>query len=284
MDLGLSDRVYVVTGASRGLGRACAEQLASEGARLVLNGGDDDALRATAASLGGHERALPVTGDLTEPGLETCLVAAAMARYGRLDGALITVPGGRPGTVMAAEDGDWRLGFESMFLAPLRLARCVGTNVSTEGGSIVLILSTSVRQPIDGLALSNALRPGLAMTAKTLADELGPDNVRVNAVLPGRIESGRIDSVRPDAGRADTDRSESGRSDSGRTDAGRHHPGDPATPRREDGRHSVEPDVPLRRFGEPLEFARPAVFLLSPAASYVTGTVLTVDGGLTRSL
>jgi 3-oxoacyl-[acyl-carrier protein] reductase len=161
-----------------------------------------------------------------------------------------------------------------MFLAPLRLARCVGTNVSSEGGSIVLILSTSVREPIDGLALSNALRPGLAMTAKTLADELGPDNVRVNAVLPGRIESGRIDSARI----------ESGRADAGRTDADRHHPGDPATPRREDGRHSVEADVPLRRFGEPLEFARPAVFLLSPAASYVTGTVLTVDGGLTRSL
>ncbi|HEX2808060.1 MAG TPA: SDR family NAD(P)-dependent oxidoreductase, partial [Kineosporiaceae bacterium] len=86
MDLGLSDRVYVVTGASKGLGRACAEQLAAEGARLVLSDRDEPALRATAASLGGSERALPVSADLSDPGLETCVVAAAIARYGRLDG------------------------------------------------------------------------------------------------------------------------------------------------------------------------------------------------------
>ena len=98
MDLGLSDRVYVVTGASRGLGRACAEQLAAEGARLVLSGRDEDALRATAAALGGSERAIAVSGDLSEPGIETCLVAAAIARYGRLDGALISVGGPPPGT------------------------------------------------------------------------------------------------------------------------------------------------------------------------------------------
>jgi 3-oxoacyl-[acyl-carrier protein] reductase len=251
MDLGLSDRVYVVTGAARGLGRACAEQLAAEGARLVLQGNDEDALRATATALGGSERALPISGDLSDAGLETCLVAAAIARYGRLDGGLITVAGSSPGTVMETEDGAWRLGFESMFLGPLRLARAVGSSVSHEGGSIVLVLSTSVREPIEQLALSNGLRPGLAMTAKTLADELGPENVRVNAVLPGRIESDRP-----------------------RRDPAHH----------DEGRASGDTDIPLRRHGEPLEFARPAVFLLSPAASYVTGTVLAVDGGLTRSL
>jgi 3-oxoacyl-[acyl-carrier protein] reductase len=117
---------------------------------------------------------------------------------------------------------------------------------------VVLVLSTSVREPIDGMSVSNALRPALAMTAKTLSDELGPQNVRVNAVLPGRIDSDR--ARRPDPARAD------------------------------DGRRPGEAEIPLRRFGEPLEFARPAVSLLSPAASYVTGTALTVDGGLTRSL
>lgn len=252
MDLGLSDRVYVVTGAARGLGRACAEQLAAEGARLVLGGGEEEALRSTAAALGGSDRAIPIAGDLSDAGLETCLVAAAIARYGRLDGALVTVAGSAPGTVMETEDGAWRLGFESMFLGPLRLCRAVASGVSHEGGSIVLVLSTSVREPIQQLALSNGLRPGLAMTAKALADELGPENVRVNAVLPGRIESERA-----------------------RRDA--------AT-RPDDGRVGGDGDVPLRRHGEPLEFARPAVFLLSPAASYVTGTVLPVDGGLTRSL
>lgn len=254
MDLGLSDRVYVVTGASRGLGRACAEQLAAEGARMVLSGRDEEALRATARALGGAERAIAVAGDIADPGIETCLVAAAVARYGRLDGALVSVGGPAPGTVMDTEDGDWRLAFESVFLGPLRLCRAVGRNASQEGGSIVLVLSTSVREPIEGLALSNGLRPALAMTAKTLADELGTRNVRVNGILPGRI---------------DTDRSRTADADGGRP---------------EEVRRANEARVPLRRYGEPLEFARPAVFMLSPAASYVTGSVLAVDGGMSRSL
>jgi len=253
MDLGLSDRVYVVTGASRGLGRACAEQLAAEGARLVLCGRDEQALGATAAYLGGPERALPVPGDLSAPGIETCLVAAAMARYGRLDGALISLGGPSHSTAMETDDGAWRLAFESFFLAPLRLARTVGRLSSPEGMSIVLVLSSSVREPIEGLALSNGLRPGLAMVAKNLADELGDRSVRVNAILPGRIDS--------DRGRV--------------LDAGG---------RLDETRRQAEAQIPLGRYGEPLEFARPAVFLLSPAASYVTGTVLAIDGGMTRSL
>ena len=254
MDLGLSDRVYVVTGASRGLGRACAEQLAMEGARLVLSGQDEDALRATGSSLGGPERALAVAGDLSDPGMETCLVAAAVARYGRLDGALVSVGGPSPGSVMETEDGAWRMAFESAFLGPVRLCRAVGKNVSNEGGSIVLVLSTTVREPIEGYALSSGLRPALAMTAKSLADELGPRNIRVNGIMPGRIDADR--SSQPDA----------------------------SAGRGEDTRRSIEATLPLRRYGEPLEFARPAVFLLSPAASYVTGALLAVDGGLTRSM
>lgn len=283
MDLGLSDRVYVVTGASRGLGRACAEQLAAEGARLVLGGHDEDALHGVAAGLGGSERAIAVSGDLSEAGLESCLVAAAVARYGRLDGALVRV--GRPpaGTVLETEDGAWRLAFEGAFLGPLRLARAVSCNVSNEGGSIVFVLSTTVREPTDGFVLSSGLWPGLAMTAKNLAEAVGPRNIRVNGILPGRIDSDRNRRPDPAPGTSTSGTTKStstkGTSASGTSGTGTSGKGPP-----EEDRRTHEATVPLRRYGEPLEFARPAVFLLSPAASYVTGTLLTVDGGMTRSL
>jgi 3-oxoacyl-[acyl-carrier protein] reductase len=254
MDLGLSGRVYIVSGASRGLGRACAEQLASEGARLVINSRNEDSLNATSLALGGSERALPISGDISEPGIETCLVAAAVARYGRLDGALISIGGPAAGTVMDTEDGAWRLAFEALFIGPMRLARAVGKLSSHEGASIVFVLSSSVRQPLDGMALSNGIRPGIAMAAKTLADELGPRNIRVNGMLPGRIDTDRAREVDAAGGKGD------------------------------EARRANETSIPLGRYGEPLEFARPAVFLLSPAASYVTGTTLAVDGGMQRAI
>jgi 3-oxoacyl-[acyl-carrier protein] reductase len=252
MDLGLSDRVYVVTGAARGLGLAAAELLVAEGARLVLCDPDEQELVGVATSLGGPERAIAVSGDITEPGIETCLVAAAIARYGRLDGGLINVSGPAHGRVQDLDDGEWRLSFERAFLGPLRMARTVGKVASREGGSIVLVLSTSVREPGEeatGTAMSDGLRPGLAMAAKSLADELGGRNVRVNGILPGRVDTDRVREF------------------------------DAASVRPEEFRRLHEARIPLGRMGEPLEFARPAVFLLSPAASFVTGTMLAVDGG-----
>jgi 3-oxoacyl-[acyl-carrier protein] reductase len=254
MDLGLTDRVYVVTGASRGLGLACAELLVAEGARLVLNAREEEPLRKAAAALGGPDRALALSGDLSEPGIETCLVAAAVARFGRLDGALISTGGPPAGSVMDVDDATWRTGFESVFLGPLRLARATGTFGSHEGVSILMVLSTSVREPVDGFALSNGLRPGLAMAAKSLADELAERNVRVNGILPGRFDTEGVREL------------------------------DAATGHAEQARHAHESRIPLGRYGEPLELARPAIFLLSPACSYVTGSVLTVDGGMSRSL
>lgn len=255
MDLGLTDRVYVVTGASRGLGRAAAEQLLAEGARLVLCSRDQATLRDVeelAQALGGEVLALP--GDLSDPDLAGRLCASAMARYGRLDGALISIGGPPAGGTEQVTDDQWRSAFETVFLGPLRLARAVVEATSAEGSSVLFVLSTSVRAPIEGLAISNGLRPGLAMAAKTLADEAGPRGVRVNALLPGRVDTDRVRQLDEATGR-------------------------PASTRRD-----WEARIPLRRYGQPAEFGRVATFLLSPAASYVTGAMVPVDGGLTRAL
>jgi 3-oxoacyl-[acyl-carrier protein] reductase len=254
MDLGLTDRVYIVTGASRGLGWAGAEQLAAEGARLVLCSRSEEQLEERARSLGGPERALAVPGDLADPGLPGRLVASANARYGRLDGALISVGGPPAGPTGDLTDTQGKDAFESVFLGPLRLARAVVDATSIEGSSIVFVLSTSVRAPIGGLAASNGIRPGLAMVAKTMADEVGHRGIRVNTLLPGRLDTDRVREL--DAGSSDP----------------------------EETRRQAEATIPLRRYGQPTEFGRVATFVLSPAASYLTGTAIPVDGGATRAL
>ncbi len=254
MDLGLAGRAFLVTGASRGLGLATASVLVAEGARVVLNGRDEKVVAHAAAQLGSHEVALDVAGDLGDPSTAERLPAAALARFGRLDGALLSVGGPVPGDASDLDDEVWRDTFETAYLGPVRVARAVAGSL-TEGGALAFVLSTSVRQPIPALALSNGLRPGLAMYAKTLADELGPRGIRVNGILPGRIETERVRVLDEAAG------------------------DDLASIRRE-----AAAKIPLQRSGKPEEFAKVATFLLSPAASYVTGSMIPVDGGYTRSI
>ncbi|MDP9393896.1 MAG: SDR family oxidoreductase [Actinomycetota bacterium] len=254
MDLGLRDRVFLVTGGSRGLGRATAEVLAAEGAKVVLCARDAERVSAAAAQLGGGDVAMGLDADLSEGGVEGRLVAAAIGRYGRLDGALLSVGGPPSGTVTGTTDAAWRSAFEQVFLGPLRVARAVAAGIGADGGALVFVLSTSVRSPIAGLAVSNGLRPGLAMVAKDLADELAPRNIRVNGLLPGRIDTDRVRELDAAGGRGPK------------------------------ARRDNERAVPLGRYGEPAEFGRAAAFLLSPAASYVTGAMLPVDGGSLRAL
>ncbi|MDX6286541.1 MAG: 3-oxoacyl-[acyl-carrier protein] reductase [Frankiales bacterium] len=249
MDLGLHDRVYIVTGGTSGLGRAGAQALVADGARVVVSSRDETKVTETVASLGGPERAVGVVADNADPGTPEQLVSAAQTTWQRLDGALISVGGPPPGTVMDTTDDQWRSAFESVFLGAVRLARAVAAELSA-GGAIAFVLSTSVRSPIPGLAVSNGLRPGLAMVAKTLADELGPAGIRVNGLLPGRISTQRTMELTPD----------------------------------EQVRRGIAETIPLRRFGDPEEFGQVAAFLLSPAASYLTGVMLPVDGGALRTI
>jgi 3-oxoacyl-[acyl-carrier protein] reductase len=251
MDSQLADRVLVVTGASRGLGRATAELLVAEGARVVVTGRDRDRLDEAVAALG--EGALGVVADNADPAAADEVVTSALHRWGRLDGALISVGGPPTGTVMGTSDETWTTAFESVFVGALRMARTVAGAI--EGpGSIAFVLSSSVKEPLANLAVSNGLRPGLAMAAKTLADELGPRGVRVNGLLPGRVGTERVAELDASTGDADT------------------------------ARERAVATIPLGRYGEPVEFARAAVFLLSPLSSFVSGVMLPVDGGMLRAL
>jgi 3-oxoacyl-[acyl-carrier protein] reductase len=256
MDLQLADRVFIVTGGARGLGRASADVLVAEGACVVLSGRSRESLdEATAAldELAGRRAAVGVVADNAERDTPRRLLAAADDAFGRVDGALISVGGPPKGPVTDISDEQWSAAFESVFLGAVRLAREVGAALPA-GGSLGLVLSSSVRAPLPEMAISNGLRPGLAMVAKTLADELGPRGVRVNGLLPGRIATERV---------AELDAST----------------GDPVTARR-----AAEAAIPLGRYGDPAEFGTVAAFVLSPAASFLTGVMLPVDGGLLSAL
>ena len=202
------------------------------------------------------------------------LIAAARDRFGRLDGALISVGGSPPGTIATTTDEAWRSAFESVFLGAVRLARVLagdlggasdsgtaggsvtgaGGSVTGAGGSIVFVLASSVRVPLAELAISNGLFPGLAGVVKTLAGELGPAGIRINGLLPVRIATNRVREL--DALRGDPD----------------------------EVRARLSRRIPLRRYGEPEEFGRAAAFMLSPAASYITGAMIPVDGGAISSI
>jgi 3-oxoacyl-[acyl-carrier protein] reductase len=190
MDLGLAARVYVLTGASRGLGFATAACLVADGARVVVSSRDPAQVAAAVERLGGRDHAFGVTANLADAGSPQRLIDAAGEQFGRLDGALISVGGPPQGSAAQATDEQWRDSFETVFLGTIRTARTVAAAL-TDGGAVGLVLSTSARSPIAGLGISNGLRPGLAGAAKDMADEYGPRGVRFFALLPGRIMTDR---------------------------------------------------------------------------------------------
>ncbi|HEY0448854.1 SDR family NAD(P)-dependent oxidoreductase [Actinophytocola sp.] len=249
MDLDLRDRVFLVTGGSKGLGLATATALVAEGARVVISGRHKGPVDEAVVGLG--PRADGVACDNADPATPRLLLDRARERFGRVDGLLVSVGGPPAGSAMSVPDEQWRDAFESVFLGAVRLAREVAAELRA-GGSIAFVLSTSVHVPIAELGVSNGLRPGLAMVAKSLANELGHRGIRVNGLLPGRIATDRLTYLQAQS-----------------------------TP---EARAAALAAIPLGRAGEPAEFGRVAAFVLSPAASYVTGAMIPVDGGLLPGL
>lgn len=253
MDLGLDGRVFILTGASKGLGFATAGALVADGAKVVISSRGADGVAAAVAALGGDGSAVGVAGDLADADTPQRLVDAAVSRFGRLDGALISVGGPARGTAAEMTDDQWRQAFDTVFIGSLRAAR-VFAAAMPDGGAIGLVLSTSAKTPLEGLGLSNGLRPGLAMAAKDMSDEWGPRGIRVVSLLPGRFLTDRNRELFEATGDAEA------------------------------AAKKVADSIPLRYIGEPGDFGRVAAFVLSPAARYLTGIALPIDGGSLRSL
>jgi 3-oxoacyl-[acyl-carrier protein] reductase len=263
MDLGLRDKVAIVMAASKGLGRACATALAAEGARVTIGARGAQVLEKTAQEIqqATRSRVLAVPTDVTRAEDVEAIVAATVGEFGRID-ILVNNAGGPPaGKFASLGDAHWQAAFELNLLSTVRLVRLVLPHMRTTGsGRIITIVSTSVKQPIDGLLLSNAIRSGVVGLAKTLSVELAPDNITVNNVCPGRILTDRLRQIYHINERVQQGVSE------------------------EAVLKEISQDVPLGRVGKPEELGAFVAFLASQQAAYITGTTIQVDGGLVRSL
>jgi len=257
VDLGLRGRAAFVAASSQGMGRATAECFAAEGADVGMCARGAEALEEAAAAVRAHGvRAVTRVADLSDAAQAGPALEAAAGELGRLDALVVNAGGPPPGVFRQLDDAAWQRAHELTLMSAVRLVRAALPWLErSDAGSVLFISSFSIRQPIGNLVLSNAVRAAVLGLAKSLATEIAP--VRVNTLMPGMVRTGRaVELARARATEGHT---------------------------AEQVMEAQAQSIPLRRYGEPEEFARVAVFLSSPAASYVTGAAIPVDGGIIQA-
>jgi 3-oxoacyl-[acyl-carrier protein] reductase len=262
MDLGLKEKVALVLAASKGLGRASAAVLAAEGAYVTIGARNKQVLERTAQEIrdDSGSRVLAVPTDVTKVEELEAIVAATIREFGHID-ILVNNAGGPPsGTFETIGDVQWQSAFEANLLSAVRLIRLVLPHMRPTGsGRIINIVSTSVKEPIEGLLLSNAIRLGVIGLAKTLSIELAPDHITVNNVCPGRFLTDRLRQ-----GHMLKEKMKQGISEA-------------------EALSNIAQDIPMGRIGNPEELGALVAFLASKQASYITGTTIQIDGGLVKT-
>ncbi len=258
MDLHLRNKRALVTGASRGLGYAVARGLAREGCRVAINGRDEGRIKAAAEKVNKETgtQVIGLAGDVSDPSVPEKVIAQTVDAFGGLD-ILITNSGGPPaGAFESFDEATWQKAIDLSFMSHVRLIRAALPHLrQSQAASVLTVTSYSVKQPIPNLVLSNSIRAATVGLTKSLALELGSQGIRFNSILPAWTETERVYELMSFRAKQNG-----------------------TTVEEEIAKQSK--DSPLGRMGTPEEFANAAVFLVSPAASYITGVMLTVDGGM----